>query len=258
MTVRLVARGTPSASDSAAALPTGLTQVAVGGTYTIEVWVQDAAGVGVTGGLVDLSYPQGRVDAGELQHGGVYTTFAQGTLREPLGRADDLGGGSVAAALGATPQWVRLGYFSFQVTSAGPLEFKLSPGQLQFSRYGEGNVAWDAVNLGALTLNTALMGDVNSDRVVDLTDFGIFKANFGTGTTWAQGDLDGNGRIDLGDFGRFKENFGHTAAAVVVPAPAAARTLPTSDESHAAAVDLAVAMAGEDEAEELPRSFAWE
>ncbi len=257
MSVQLVARATPSAGDSAAALPAGLTQVAVGGTYTIEVWVQDSAGIGVTGGLVDINYPQGRVDAGALEHGGVYTTFANGALRELLGRADDLGGGSVAAALGATPQWVRLGYFSFEVTGAGPLEFKLSPGQLQFSRYGEGNVAWADVNLGALTLNPALMGDLNSDHAVDLTDFGALKANFGTGTTWAQGDLDGNGRVDLGDFGRFKENFGRTAAALaaVLPPPPAVTPSLTSEQSHAAAVDLALAIAGDEVEEEQPWSL---
>jgi hypothetical protein len=144
----------------------------------------------------------------------------------------------VAAALGVKPQWVRLGYFSFEVTGAGPLEFKLSPGQLQFSRYGEGNLDWEYINLGSLTLNPALLGDVNSDGAVDLTDFGVFKANFGSGSTWAQGDLDGNGRVDLGDFGRFKENFGRTAAALpaVLPPPSVTSSA-VSDRIQAAAID---------------------
>jgi VCBS repeat-containing protein len=250
MTVRLVARATPGAGDSAATLPAGLTQVAVGGNYTIEVWVQDTAGLGVTGGLVDIGYPQGRVDGQSLEHGGVYTTFTHGTLREANGRADDLGGGSVAPALGSSPQWVRLGYFTFEVTGPGPLEFKLSPGQLQFSRYGAGNVAWDKVELGSLTLNPALLGDVNSDGKVNLTDFGIFKNNFGTGDTWAKGDLDGNGRVDLSDFGLLKANFGRTQAALlaVVPPPRAAAMAQEDERNHAVAVDLA--FAAEEESEE--------
>jgi len=251
MSVRMVARAAPGAGDSAATLPAGLTQVAVGGTYTIEVWVQDTAGVGVTGGLVDIGYPQGRVDGQALEHGGVYTTFPRGVLRDASGRADDLGGGSVAAALGSKPQWVRLGYFTFEVTGAGPLEFKLAPGQLQFSRYGAGNVAWDKVDLGSLTLNPALMGDVNSDGKVDLSDFGVIKSQFGRGDTWAKGDLDGNGRVDLSDFGLFKANFGRTQAALlpVTPAPRTADAKAATDDlTHAAAVDRA--FAAEEEAEE--------
>ncbi len=257
MNVQLVARATPGASDNVAALPAGLTQVALGGTYTLEVWVQDTKGIGVTGGLVDINYPRGRVDAVELEHGGVYTTFVNGTLRELQGRADDLGGGSVAAALGAQPRWVRLGYFSFEVTGAGPLEFQLAPGQLQFSRFGAGNVAWADVNLGSLTLNPALMGDLNSDHAVDLTDFGALKANFGQGTTWAQGDLDGNGRVDLGDFGRFKENFGRTAAALaaVLPPPPATPSA-VSNRIQAAAIDRVFA-AEEDSEDPMDWSFAF-
>ncbi len=56
------------------------------------------------------------------------------------------------------------------------------------------------------------LGDANGDGRVDLTDFGILKANFGKGSGWSQGDFDGNGRVDLTDFGLLKNAFGLTGA----------------------------------------------
>jgi uncharacterized protein (DUF2141 family) len=67
-----------------------------------------------------------------------------------------------------------------------------------------------------------LAGDFNNDGKVDLSDFGILKENFGTGTTAAQGDANGDAKIDLTDFGILKENFGKTAPAAVAIAPPAA------------------------------------
>lgn len=71
-----------------------------------------------------------------------------------------------------------------------------------------------------LTVNGLLPGDVNGDGKVDLTDFGLLKANFGSGDTRGEGDLDGNGQVDLTDFGILKSNFGSTGA--VAQAAAAA------------------------------------
>ena len=55
-------------------------------------------------------------------------------------------------------------------------------------------------------------GDANADGKVDLTDFGILKANFGSGTTAAQGDFNGDAKVDLTDFGILKDNFGKSGA----------------------------------------------
>ncbi len=69
-----------------------------------------------------------------------------------------------------------------------------------------------------------LPGDVNADGKVDLTDFGVLKDNFGSGTTLAQGDLNGDAKVDLTDFGILKDNFGKSAAAAV-PEPSTALLL---------------------------------
>jgi hypothetical protein len=75
-------------------------------------------------------------------------------------------------------------------------------------------VAFDNIRITS-GLVTLLTGDFNGDKKVDLSDFGILKENFGTGTTLAQGDANGDAKIDLTDFGILKENFGKTAPAAV-------------------------------------------
>jgi len=75
--------------------------------------------------------------------------------------------------------------------------------------------------LGSVVLLTPVPvtpGDINGDGRVDLADFGILKAHFGTGTAQAQGDLNGNGQVDLTDFGILKENFGKIGQ-TAVPEP---------------------------------------
>ncbi|MFO0899051.1 MAG: right-handed parallel beta-helix repeat-containing protein [Pirellulales bacterium] len=56
------------------------------------------------------------------------------------------------------------------------------------------------------------LGDANEDGRIDLTDFGILKANFGQSGGWTRGDFNGNGRVDLTDFGLLKNAFGLAGA----------------------------------------------
>ena len=63
-------------------------------------------------------------------------------------------------------------------------------------------------------------GDANKDGVVDLDDFGILKANFGSGTLWEQGNFDRDGDVDLDDFGILKNNLG--TGGMMIPEPATA------------------------------------
>jgi plastocyanin len=71
------------------------------------------------------------------------------------------------------------------------------------------------------TITVTYPGDANADFVVDLSDFGILKNGFGSGTTRAQGDFTHDGTVDLSDFGVLKENFGRSTAAVPEPSGAA-------------------------------------
>lgn len=51
-------------------------------------------------------------------------------------------------------------------------------------------------------------GDANDDDLVNLADFNILKANFGTGSLVTQGDFNASLSVDLEDFNILKENFG--------------------------------------------------
>ncbi|MEM1013263.1 MAG: Ig-like domain-containing protein, partial [Planctomycetota bacterium] len=57
-----------------------------------------------------------------------------------------------------------------------------------------------------------LSGDANRDRTVDLADFGILRANFGTSspTRFSEGDFNYDGTVDLADFGILRASFGTT------------------------------------------------
>lgn len=57
-------------------------------------------------------------------------------------------------------------------------------------------------------VDTVALGDADRDGRVDLGDFGVLKAHFGTGTLRSEGDFNRNGRIDLADFGILKTSFG--------------------------------------------------
>ncbi|MEM7809666.1 MAG: PEP-CTERM sorting domain-containing protein [Planctomycetota bacterium] len=76
----------------------------------------------------------------------------------------------------------------------------------------------------------SLPGDANGDGTVDLADFGILRANFGsTMGTFATGDFNGDMNVDLADFGILRANFGTSVGsdfaaldawyATVVPEP---------------------------------------
>lgn len=64
-------------------------------------------------------------------------------------------------------------------------------------------------------------GDIDENRAVDLSDFGILKSLFGR-EAFGGPDLDFSGKVDLRDFGILKDNFGNSAGPRPVPEPATA------------------------------------
>ncbi len=72
-----------------------------------------------------------------------------------------------------------------------------------------------------LALLTPHPGDADADGDVDLADFNLLKANFGSSQPrFTQGEVTGDGQVDLNDFGLLKNNFGFSSEAVAVPEPA--------------------------------------
>ena len=56
-----------------------------------------------------------------------------------------------------------------------------------------------------------IMGDLDHDGDVDLSDLGQLLAHYGmtSGATWEEGDLDGDGDVDLSDLGALLSNYGY-------------------------------------------------
>ncbi|MEM7807808.1 MAG: choice-of-anchor tandem repeat NxxGxxAF-containing protein, partial [Planctomycetota bacterium] len=65
------------------------------------------------------------------------------------------------------------------------------------------------------TLDSAIAGDANFDGTVDLVDFGLLRAGFGSSgdVTRLDGDFNKDGVVDLADFGILRSNFGSAAPA---------------------------------------------
>jgi len=99
----------------------------------------------------------------------------------------------------------QAGVVAFNSTTGEQLEYFATGGSLQ-------------VPGQMLLLPDLIPGDANRDGKVDLGDFGLLKAYFGTGKSRAEGDFDGSKTVDLTDFGILKANFGTSAAAVPEPA----------------------------------------
>ncbi|MCH8043065.1 MAG: tandem-95 repeat protein, partial [Planctomycetes bacterium] len=165
--VRLAVVATPSASDVADAFPNSLTEAVAGTSYFVELWLQDVGspGVGLAGGSVDISFTTAPADVVGLSHGQTFNLLPSGSVDDAAGLVDDFGGGSFSAGVGVAPRWARLGYVEVLATGAGEVTFSLSRGALEFSRFGEGFVDWDGVNL----LDTITVRQVGSSIRLDAT-----------------------------------------------------------------------------------------
>ena len=148
--VELIALSTASATDEAATLPTSASSVTEGDTFYVEVWVKNADGSanGITGGYLDFSFDTTLATAGSIDHGGLYTNLAMGSIDNTTGRVDDLGGNANPGVVDkGDDEWVRLGYVTFVADAQGTLNLTAAAGIDTFARAGEGAVDWADVEL---------------------------------------------------------------------------------------------------------------
>lgn len=84
-------------------------------------------------------------------------------------------------------------------------------------------------NVVVLVANLNLPGDANGDDTVNLADFGILRANFGsTNGTFDTADFNGDRLVNLADFGILRANFGSSADLAILDAWAATVPEPTA------------------------------
>ncbi len=90
-----------------------------------------------------------------------------------------------------------------------------------FGEDGAGNVYLLTQQNEIFVIDSVLLpGDGTLDGKVDLSDFGILKAGFGSAkATLRTGDFTADGKVDLSDFGLLKENFGTSKPVAAAPEP---------------------------------------
>jgi hypothetical protein len=165
----------------------------------------DAAGLPLAAGLSDdddgsfQRFPAGTLAVAQFDPSDGLGVVTRWTVDAGLGPASflwDRGGFPIAD----NKLYLRLN------GAAGPAagEFEVFQSTLHFE------AGLDDWQLVATALAAPCPGDVNGDRQVDLSDFGLLKANFGTSGLNAPGDLNRNGSVELGDFGVLKQQFGRT------------------------------------------------
>jgi autotransporter-associated beta strand protein len=91
-----------------------------------------------------------------------------------------------------------------------------------------------------VTPTPCILGDINCDGIVDIRDYGIWRANFGQTNCGNPADLDGNCIVDIRDYGIWRANFGHTAGAAArtatpVATPRVGTATPTPTPARAPA-----------------------
>jgi VCBS repeat-containing protein len=191
--VELVAVPTPSLAERLAALPGTLTEVASGATFYIEVWLRDLYhdAQGITGGMVDMLFDSSTSSAIDVENSDQFGVFSDGQIKSAEGRIDRLGGGTFSSGIGAEDEWARLATVQYTATTDGQIDFSLGEGDLRLSRFNLGNVSWDDVELGSLTLNASPVSpaDLTGNGFVDFQDLTILLANWNQSVSAAEGNL---------------------------------------------------------------------
>ncbi|MEM7806780.1 MAG: dockerin type I domain-containing protein [Planctomycetota bacterium] len=112
---------------------------------------------------------------------------------------------------------------SFSLNSRGPVTTGSSPdgilrrndGAFETIVFASGRQTRLTIN--TLPITTFLPGDANADGTVDLADFGLLRANFGSSGAevgFRDGDFNQDGSVDLADFGLLRANFGGSSSDV--------------------------------------------
>ncbi|MCH8042671.1 MAG: tandem-95 repeat protein [Planctomycetes bacterium] len=190
---RLVAVATASSETRRNQLPNSLTTVSDGERYVVEVWIRDTSALlgGIAGGRVNLAFSDARAEALGVSNAGPFTVLSSGQIEQDNGQITSLGGATLETSVGAEGVWARLGYTEFLARGSQTTIFSLEPGNLQFSRFGQGNIPWEQVSLDNLTLNaaTASAADLTGNGFVDFEDLTVLLAHWNQHVPPNEGNL---------------------------------------------------------------------
>ncbi len=126
VTIQPVTRQTAGPSDTAATLPTAQTQFVPGETFVVELWAQTTQTSGLSSVTVDLSFLNTVVTAQSITHAALFNAsgLSTGTINNPGGLIDDLGGSHAAASPPCSDQvgltnWARVAIVDMQALANG-------------------------------------------------------------------------------------------------------------------------------------------
>ncbi|NLE38546.1 MAG: tandem-95 repeat protein [Pirellulaceae bacterium] len=153
---------TPSGSTTAAALPSSITQVDVGSSYVVEIWIQDTYNATVTGGpsqgisasQIDVAFNKALSSGTALGYEGAFFSggvFDSGVIDNAAGLVDNFGAGTLVAGLAVSPNYSRVGYVTFDASAAGVQVFNLSNPVV--ARYASGEVHGSQIELHGASVN---------------------------------------------------------------------------------------------------------
>jgi hypothetical protein len=195
---------------------TGSARVSLGGSSTVNL--TNAVVLGDLSINADSTAPTATVELNKSKLVADKRLISMGTIRSQIKSAYAggtwTGNGITSAAAAAdyaalgTAAKTALGYVDNADSSSG--------GKTTF--YGR------SVDANAVLIRYTYYGDTNLDGRVNLSDFGILKANYGhtSGGEWYNGDFNYDNRVNLGDFGKLKSSYGSAvinSGAASVPEP---------------------------------------
>ncbi len=174
--LRLLIVASPSVDELTTTLPESIASTSLGAACYIELWASDVGetNTGVTSAYIDLSWPEARATAVNVEHGNIFTVFPTGTIN--AGLVDELGG-SILDVVAVAPEWARVAFVEFTADANGPLTFTAGASATGVAAWGRGVIPWNEVSLDAVGLNVIYAGPM---LYVDAS-----ATNGGDGFGWA-------------------------------------------------------------------------
>ena len=176
--VRLVAVSSKTSSDTAASVPTSLTQVSPGDSFFVEIWVRNINGhegsdlCGLTGGYLNMNYSSDLLRVDEITYGSVYSQLNNLQDASTAGSISLIGGVAAAGVLDVgDDEWVRLATVTFTAVGTGDASItSLAPNDFHDNlTLTSGKTLVDSkIDFGSLNLLTvASSSPSNADVTID-------------------------------------------------------------------------------------------
>jgi len=170
VTLRAVALDAPGPADERPSLPDSQTRFAVGDELFLEIWASTTRSNGFASVYLDLEFDQSRLSVEEVIHTGLFNLFPRGTVDQPAGRIDDLGGSHLGTQcqdrVGVAPGWARVAIIRMQVDTAGQANMQPAASGsaiLGIAICGDqtGNVDPTSIDFGSVTVTLGCVVDAD-------------------------------------------------------------------------------------------------